>query len=183
MDCSASPRDSILLVVGMQDRALARLGSAGSAAVLRTRHLLSAAGRAGVPVVVVRTTDGGAGPAVLEDACRAAGATVMDHAGGTAMTPAVLLHLEGTRRRRVVVTGTDTHAAVFLTARDAHQEGFITLVPHDACAARRPADHDVALHLCRQAGAAVTTVDTLLHEWLLPAHATELHQLLQEAPA
>ncbi|MBI5495415.1 MAG: isochorismatase family protein [Deltaproteobacteria bacterium] len=183
MDCAADPRDTLLLLLGLQDRLLARLGSAGTQVTQRARQLVLAATRAGVPVAVVHAAALGVLPRTLDDACRAAAATFSDANDGPGVSHGVLAHLEASRRRRVVVAGAESHVGVFLAAREIHQDGFITLVPHDACASRRPADHDAALHLCRQAGVAVTTTETLLHEWLLPTHAEELHRLLQETAA
>lgn len=80
--------------------------------------------------------------------------------------PAFETALGRTGRRKAVVIGMETHICVFQTVRDLCARGFIVHVPIDGVASRRDDHRTAGLELCRAAGAHITTVETIVFDWL-----------------
>lgn len=171
MDISLEPRDTVLLVVDIQEKLVPAMPPETGAAVVRnTVNLIAAAAAVGVPVMVTRQYPKGLGntvPPVQEALDAHKTVTQLDKDCFSCLKHAeVLPWLNNTGRRRVLVTGMEAHVCVALTARDLVTEGFVTQVPHDACSSRRPADHAAALDLMRSGGVAITTTETVILDWL-----------------
>jgi nicotinamidase-related amidase len=69
-------------------------------------------------------------------------------------------------RRKAIVIGMETHICVFQTVRDLCARGFTVHVPIDGVASRRDDHRAAGLELCRAAGAHITTVETIVFDWL-----------------
>ena len=67
-------------------------------------------------------------------------------------------------RRQVIISGIETHVCVQQTTLDLLAMGYEPFVCADAVGSRTPLDYDVALLRMRQAGAVVTTVESVLFE-------------------
>ncbi len=66
----------------------------------------------------------------------------------------------------VIVIGMETHVCVFQTVRDLAARGLAVHVPIDGVASRRDDHRQVGLDLCAQAGATLTTAETLVFDLL-----------------
>src|SRR5581483_1498080 len=71
--------------------------------------------------------------------------------------------------RTAIVVGMEAHVCVFQTARDLAARGVDVLVPIDGVASRRD-DH-------RAAGATLTTMETVVFDWLRVAHGDAFKKL------
>lgn len=74
--------------------------------------------------------------------------------------------LEKTGRKKVVLTGIETHICVYQTARALLDAGYEVYVVKNACASRSKKDCRTALELMRDYGAKLTCVETVLFELL-----------------
>ncbi len=74
--------------------------------------------------------------------------------------------LEKTGRKKVVLTGIETHICVYQTARALLDAGYEVYDGKNACASRSKKDYRTALVLMRDYGAKLTCVETLLFELL-----------------
>lgn len=74
--------------------------------------------------------------------------------------------LEKTGRKKVVLTGIETHICVYQTARALLDAGYEVYVVKNACASRSKKDYRTALELMRDYGAKLTCVETVLFELL-----------------
>ncbi len=86
--------------------------------------------------------------------------------------------LVATGRRRLVVTGIETHICVSQTVMDALQRGYRVHVVADATGTRKRQDHQVALERLRQAGAQVTTSEAFIYEVTCRADGEEFKRVL-----
>jgi nicotinamidase-related amidase len=68
--------------------------------------------------------------------------------------------------RVAVVVGMETHVCVFQTVRELAARGVHVLVPADGVASRRDDHRAAGIDLCRAAGATVTTMETVVFDWL-----------------
>ncbi|WP_442506939.1 isochorismatase family protein [Novipirellula sp. SH528] len=74
-------------------------------------------------------------------------------------------------RDQIVITGIETHVCVLQTVLDSIAEGFRPFVVAEAVAARHGRDHEIAIERMQMAGATITTVESVLFEWV----GTSLH--------
>jgi nicotinamidase-related amidase len=74
------------------------------------------------------------------------------------------------QKKRVVLTGIESHVCVLNTALDLLAESFWVYVPVDAVGSRNQLDHDMALRRLENAGVLLTTTETCVFEWLGGAH-------------
>lgn len=72
-------------------------------------------------------------------------------------------------RDQIIITGIETHVCVLQTVLDLIAEGQRPFVVAEAVAARHGRDHEVAMERMRDAGATVTTTESVLFEWLSTA--------------
>jgi nicotinamidase-related amidase len=68
--------------------------------------------------------------------------------------------------RAAVVVGMESHVCVFQTVRELLARGVDVLVPLDGVASRRDDHRAAGLDLCRAAGATITTMETVVFDWL-----------------
>lgn len=87
--------------------------------------------------------------------------------------------LEATGRKRLLVTGIETHVCVGQTVLDAINGGYQALVIADAVGTRFPRDHEIALERMRQAGAVITTTEAVMYEIAVRADGEEFKNLLE----
>ena len=76
-------------------------------------------------------------------------------------------------RDQIVVVGIETHVCVQQTVLDLIAEGLRPFIPVQAVAARGGEDHEVAMERMQFSGATLTTVESVLFEWLSTADRPE----------
>lgn len=76
-----------------------------------------------------------------------------------------------------IVLGMETHVCVFQTVRALIARGVSVHVPVDGVASRRDDHREVGIDLCRAAGATITTMETVIFDWLHRAGTTEFKGL------
>lgn len=72
--------------------------------------------------------------------------------------------LQRTRREHVILTGLETHVCVQQTALDLIRVDYVPFVAADAVGSRTPEDREAAFDRMRQAGAAISTTESLIFE-------------------
>jgi len=70
-----------------------------------------------------------------------------------------------TQKKRVVLTGIESHVCVLNTALDLLAESFWVYLPIDAIGSRFAVDHDAAVRRLEDAGVIITTTETVAFEW------------------
>jgi nicotinamidase-related amidase len=68
--------------------------------------------------------------------------------------------------RAAIVVGMETHICVFQTVRELAARGVDVFVPIDGVASRRDDHRAAGIELCRAAGATITTMETVVFDWL-----------------
>ncbi|MEI7684742.1 MAG: hydrolase [Planctomycetota bacterium] len=87
-----------------------------------------------------------------------------------------------TQKKRIVLTGIETHVCILNTALDLLAESFWVYLPVDAVGSRFAIDHETALRRLEGAGCILTTTETIAFEWLGGANHPkfkETSQLIQ----
>jgi nicotinamidase-related amidase len=169
MTLSLSPEQCAVVVVDVQERLASAMPEERMTALRRSaRILLGAARELGVLSLYTEQYPKGLGPTLADVAAELAqsAATRFEKLDFSAYA-AVGETLANTRS--VVLLGMEAHVCVYLTARDLCERGFAVHVVADGVASRRDDHRQVGLDLCRQAGAAVTTSETVVFDWLVRA--------------
>ena len=157
--------DSVLVVVDVQDKLLAKVPTAG-VLVRNTAFLLDAANLLGVPAVGTEQYPKGLGPTTADVARRLPAGIPSKTAFSCCGAAGFLTELREGGRRNVVLAGMETHVCVLHTALDLLEAGFGVHLPVDALATRFPIDHETALRRRERAGAIPTTVEAVAFEWV-----------------
>ncbi|MDN5363484.1 MAG: hypothetical protein PWQ91_545 [Eubacteriales bacterium] len=93
--------------------------------------------------------------------------------------PSFMNALEQTHRRKIVLTGMETHVCVWQTALDLLSRGYYVYVPKDAVCSRRKEDWKTALDLIKDAGGVVTVTEALVFQILKKAGTQEFKKMLE----
>jgi len=82
-------------------------------------------------------------------------------------------------RKKVILTGMETHVCVWQTAADLIKRDYIVFVPKDAVCSRRKLDWETGLDLIKSAGGILTTTETLVFQILKRAGTLEFKKILE----
>ena len=97
--------------------------------------------------------------------------------------PQLLEQLYGRHVRHITIVGIEAHVCVAQTALELLDLGFQVQVPADAVASRHKIDWEFALRRLERAGAVVSTVESVLFEWIETADRPEfkaISELIKE---
>ena len=174
----ATREESLLLVIDFQS-AMLNVMDDWQEKARRVNQLTRAADTLGVPVVVTEHYRKGLGGTIPEvaDAIREATVLHKEHFSAC-LEPDFLGAIRSFGRRQTVVAGMETHVCVLQTGLDLIQAGYQVQLVADAVASRTDSDRDVGVGLFRQAGAAITSTETVIFQWAFRANTDEFRQIL-----
>lgn len=175
------PAESAVVIVDVQERLAAAMPDAQMSALTRAATVLIEAARVlGAEIIATEQYPAGLGKTIPPIAERLAesGAPVISKMEFSACDAAGFERAWARRSpRAAIVVGMETHVCVFQTVRELAARGVVVYVPIDGVASRRD-DHRVAgLDLCRAAGAIVTTMETVVFDWLRVAGTEPFRRL------
>ena len=81
--------------------------------------------------------------------------------------------------RNIILTGIETHICVFQTCVSLMEKGYRVHVPHHAVDSRTDDNRQIGLSLMREAGAIITSTETVIFQILKKAGTTEFKALLK----
>lgn len=167
---------AVLLVIDVQERLGAAMEPDRFARLVKnTRTLVEGAKALGMPVLATEQYPKGLGPTVADVlAVLPADAPPVEKVAfscGAVKEIARQLYMSG--RRQVVVAGMETHVCVFQTVRDLVAGGYQPFVARDAVCSRTVENQEVGLSLMREAGATISSTETILFDLLGAAGTPE----------
>lgn len=167
--------DAVLVMVDLQERLLAAM-ERKEEVVAAAGRLLQGCGILGVPVVVTEQYPKGLGPTVPE--LQGISSTVVEKITFDCCGEESFLQaLNGPKRRQVILCGSETHICVLQTCLSLLDEGHDVHVVTDAVCSRKDLDRDSALSTMRQAGAVVSSVETVLFQLVGRAGTAEFKEI------
>jgi nicotinamidase-related amidase len=120
-----------------------------------------------IPTVVTEQYPKGLGSTIMEVREFVDEANTFEKTSFSALlTESVKNKLAELNRKKVVITGIESHICVYQTARALLSEGYEVFVVKNAVSSRKTKDYRTALELMRDYGAKLTCVETVLFEWL-----------------
>jgi nicotinamidase-related amidase len=154
---------TVLLVVDVQEKLLPAIHE-GERVLENARRITSAAALLGVPTLVTEQYPAGLGPTCAGLRECLAGIPVVEKTRFSACVPAIADRLAQLGRAAVVVAGIEAHVCVQQSVLDLLRLGYLPCLCADAVSSRRPLDRDTAIERMRQAGAVVTTTESVIFE-------------------
>jgi nicotinamidase-related amidase len=175
------PSQTAVIVVDVQEKLAAAMPEARMADVRRAATVLIEAARLlGATVIATEQYPAGLGPTIapVAEALAAAGVPRLAKLAFSACGEDAFAAAWADRApRAAVVIGMESHVCVFQTVRDLALRGVDTWVAADGVASRRDDHREVGLELCREAGAKVTTTESVVFDWLKRAGSDEFKRL------
>ena len=87
--------------------------------------------------------------------------------------------IESTGRKKVLLTGMETHICVYQTAIDLIDAGYEVYLVADAVSSRLPHNIDIGINAMKDHGAKITSVEMILFEMLQIAQGDQFKQIIQ----
>jgi nicotinamidase-related amidase len=81
--------------------------------------------------------------------------------------------------RNIILTGVETHICVFQTCVSLLEKGYSVHVPHHAVDSRTEANRNIGLSLMKEAGAVITSTETIIFQILKKAGTVEFKKMLK----
>lgn len=166
--------DSVLVIVDVQDKLVAVM-SEREKVVSNTLHLIEAAKLLHIPIIVTEQYPKGLGQTVKE--IRDSLATSYEPVGklmfGCCGEPVFMEALVKAGRKKVILTGMETHVCVLQTCIGLLKEGYAVHVVRDAVCSRTKENCETGLGFMRDAGAVITGTETVLFQLIEKAGTEE----------
>ena len=158
---------TVLVVIDVQERLVPAMPED---IYLRLRNtvamLVEVAGLLGIPVVTTEQYPKGIGHTVPELAA-ACNETVIEKVSfGCCGEPTFLKALKNTGRTQVLITGMEAHVCVYQTVLGLLADGYYVHLLRDAICSRNKTDYLAGVANAGQAGAVVTTAETVMFQML-----------------
>jgi nicotinamidase-related amidase len=175
------PKQTALVIVDVQDKLAAAMPPAQMTELTRAATvLLEAAELLGAHVIATEQYPAGLGHTIapIGERLRRLGAPIIEKTAFSACDATDFERVwANSGCRAAVVCGMETHVCVFQTVRELAARGADVHVPLDGVASRRDDHRAVGVDLCRAAGATITTMETVVFDWLQRAGTEEFKRL------
>jgi nicotinamidase-related amidase len=174
----ANADDSILVVIDPQEK-LVKMIHNREEVVETIARLLKFAAIFDIPVVLTEHYPQGLGYTVDEvKEALASYQPVIKRVFSCFGVPEFAEALAAMERKRLLVTGIETHICVSQTVHDAMHRGYRVQVVADGTGTRKREDHEIALARMHSEGAVITTSESLIYEVTCRADGAEFKQVL-----
>ncbi|MFQ5827725.1 MAG: hydrolase [Candidatus Methylomirabilia bacterium] len=168
---------SLLLVVDVQERLFAAMDPEHREDMVKNIKILAAtAGRLGVPIQVSEQYPKGLGHTLPELAASLGDVVPLEKMSVSCCGAEGFIERLGPTRQ-VILAGIETHICVLTTALDLIAEGYEVHVVADATCSRRRENRQIALDQLRQAGAVVTSTESVFFQLIRTTDSEDFRAL------
>lgn len=169
--------ECVLVVVDVQER-LARVMDRQEQVLTAVGTLIRLARLYGIPIVVTQQYTKGLGPTVQSVAAQLEGIEHVEKLSFSCCGEEPFNRtLDSLGRRKVLLTGMETHVCVLQTAVDLIDAGYTVHVPWDAVCSRSDENRDAGLRFMERAGAVITSAETVAFQILERAGTPEFKEI------
>ncbi|MGI6188928.1 MAG: isochorismatase family protein [Clostridiales bacterium] len=170
--------EAVLMIIDIQQR-LASVMERREQVVKNAGILVDTAQKLGIPTVVTEQYPKGLGKTVDELSGKLDTDYVFEKIAFSACTEEVMSTLERLGRKKIIVTGMETHVCVLQTVRELLSLGYMVFVAEDTVCSRTRENHNTGLSLMRGMGAVITSAETVFFD-LLKQAGTPLYKELSK---
>ncbi|NMB19338.1 MAG: hydrolase [Firmicutes bacterium] len=157
--------DTVLLIIDIQER-LVPVMKYKDQVIRNTQILISGAKEMQIPVLATEQYPKGLGRTVADLLELIDEEQIFSKNSFTAYTAEIKEALEKLGKRKVLVTGMETHVCVFQTVRDLLQDGYQVFAVQDALASRSKENYRNGLEQMASMGAIITNTETAVFDLL-----------------
>ncbi len=157
--------DTVLLVIDIQER-LVPVMKYQDKVIKNTEILIAASKEMVFPVIATEQYPKGLGRTVSELLGIIGEENIFAKNSFTAYTDDVKVALKRLNKKKVLVTGMETHVCVFQTVRDLVHDGYQVHLVKDAVASRTKENYLSGLELMKSLGAVITNTETAVFDLL-----------------
>lgn len=169
--------EAVFMVIDIQER-LAPVMKYRDQVIQNTNILVAVAISLGIPVIVTEQYPQGLGKTVPEIGSNLSTASTYEKITFSGWTEDVAAALDGLGRRKIIVTGMETHVCVFQTVRDLLANNYQVFVVGDAVCSRTKGNYLNSLSLMSLMGAVIVNTETVFFDLMKKANTPEFKKLL-----
>jgi len=165
-------QDSLLVIMDIQQRLIAAMpAGVRDRVVEQVKILITGAKALSVPILVTEQYPTGLGSTEIELTKQLDDSTVVIEKTvfSCAKSDPFCQQISKQGRKQIILTGMETHICILQTALDYQAQGFQVFVVEDAVSSRSKSNQYNALQRLRHAGVIITTVESVIFEWLVDA--------------
>jgi nicotinamidase-related amidase len=170
--------ETVLMVIDIQEKLIPAM-KYGKEIIQNTNTLVSIAQKLGLPIIVTEQYPKGLGKTVSELSNNLGEALTYEKMTFSGYTNELAAALKLQGKKKIIVTGTETHVCVFQTVRDLLAEGYEVFVVNDAVCSRTKENYRNGLTLMSSMGAVVTNTETVFFD-LIKQSGTPLFKELSK---
>jgi nicotinamidase-related amidase len=157
--------EAVLLIIDIQEK-LVPVILKPDEAIKNTNVLIAMAKEMDIPIIVTEQYPKGLGSTVPEIKANLDGAVKFEKNSFTACTGDVSPAISKLNRKKVIITGMETHVCVFQTVRDLIRSDYHVVVSADAVSSRTKENYKNGLSLMKDMGAVISNTETILFDLL-----------------
>lgn len=174
----ATREASLLLVIDFQE-AMLKVVESWEIVAHQVNKLTRSARALGIPLLVTEQYRRGLGETIPLVAREMESPTVFHKEHFSAcLEPGFLSTVRSFGRDKIVIAGMETHVCVLQTGLDLLEAGCRVHLVADAVASRTAENRDIALSILREAGAVITSAETVIFQWACRANTEDFRRIL-----
>ncbi len=174
-----SVENTALIAIDYQEK-LVRAMHDKEALIQNASRLMAGARILGLPILWTEQNPQGLGPTVPEVAEHLSDLEPITKLSFSSCgEPRFMEPLENLHRKQFLVGGIECHVCVYQTVADLIHMGYEVQVLADAVSSRTAGNRAIGLDRCREMGAGITSVETVLFELLKVAEGDRFKQMLK----
>ncbi|MDD5498303.1 MAG: isochorismatase family protein [Dehalococcoidales bacterium] len=169
--------NSVLVIIDIQEK-LARVMHDRKKLIRSIEKLCTGMGILEVPAILTEQYPQGLGPTVTEVISAVKPENIISKTCFSCRSDDSFMTLLGKMgRTQLIVAGVEAHICVYQTVKDLVSSGYEVYVASDAVSSRTLENKTIGLHLMANAGALITSVETVLFELLKVAEGEKFRAI------
>lgn len=168
--------DSLLLIIDIQERLVPAM-KYGERAVKNTGILIEVAKELDMPIIATEQYPRGLGSTVPELNNNLKDAKKIEKIQFSACEEKLIENLKSYNKKKIIVTGMETHVCVFQTVRDLIKLGYEVFIISDGVSSRFEENHRNGLELMNNMGAVIMDTEMALFDLLKEAGTSSFKAL------
>ncbi|MCQ4922727.1 hydrolase [Tissierella carlieri] len=168
--------NTALLIIDIQEK-LASIMKYKEQIIDNTKILITAAKEMNMPIIVTEQYPKGIGPTIADIKEAVDNKEAFEKTNFSAYIGKIKEALDATGRKKVIITGMETHICVFQTARDLIENGYEVFIARDAVCSRTKENFLNGLELMKDVGAVISNTEAIVFDLLKIAGTPEFKVL------
>ena len=168
--------NTLLLIIDIQEK-LVSVMKHKEQVIDNTKILITAAKEMSLPIIITEQYPKGIGPTVEGIKEVVDNVKPFEKISFSSYIDEIKEALDSTGRKKVIITGMETHICVFQTARDLLNNGYEVFVARDAVCSRTKENFLNGLELMKDTGAVISNTETIIFDLMKVAGTPEFKVL------